>query len=186
MKEREERNRIRPVDPDRASGRTKQLFDQTQEELGAVPNVLRVLANAPVALEAYMSFRTILGGGSFEARVREQIALAVAESNLCGYCLSAHAFMGSRVGLSFDDIADAIRATAATGKTDGILKLARSIVVQRGEITNSDLERARASGLSDADVVETIANVVINIFTNYVNHVAKTVVDFPIIKPDAE
>ena len=169
-------NRITQLDPAQATGKTKQLFDSVQSKLGAVPNLFRVLGTAPAALEGYLN-------GSLNAKVREQIALVVAESNLCGYCLSAHTFLGGKVGLTDKDIADARHATAGTDKTDAILKLARSIVVQRGEVSDADLKQVRASGLTDGDIVETIANVVVNIFTNYVNHVARTVVDFPEVKP---
>ena len=176
-------NRITQRDPAQATGMTKQLFDLVQAKLGVVPNLFRVLGNAPAALEGYLNFSAALAGGSLNAKVREQIALAVAETNLCGYCLSAHTFIGAKIGLTQKDIADAIHASAATGKTNAILKLARSIVVQRGEVSDSDLDRARVSGLTDGEIVETVANVVLNILTNYINHVARTLVDFPEVKP---
>jgi uncharacterized peroxidase-related enzyme len=176
-------NRIVPLDPEHATGATKRLFDDVMARFGFVPNVFRVLGNAPVALEGFLNFSTILADGTFDARVREQIALTVAESNLCCYCLSVHTFIGDKIGLTQKDIADAIRATAATGKTDAILKLVRSIIVQRGEVKDSDLQRARAAGLTDGEIVETVANVVLNIFLNYINHVARTVVDFPQVTP---
>ncbi len=176
-------NRITQLNPAQATGKTKQPFDAVQAKLGVVPNFFRVLGNAPAALEGYLNFGAALAGGSLNAKVREQIALAVAESNLCGYCLSAHTFIGGRVGLTVKDIADAGHAIAANPKTDAILKLARNIVVQRGEVTDADLESARAAGLTDGEIVETIANVALNILTNYVNHVARTLVDFPDVKP---
>ena len=176
-------NRITQLDPTLATGKTKQLFDAVQSKLGAVPNLFRVLGTAPVALEGYLDFSSALAGGSLNAKVREQIALAVAEGNMCGYCLSAHTFIGARVGLTDKDIAGARHANATTEKTDAILKLARSIVVQRGEVSDAELKQARAAGLTDGDIVETVANVAVNIFTNYVNHVARTVVDFPEVKP---
>ena len=176
-------NRITPLDPAQATGKAKQLLDDVQAKLGVVPNLFRVLGNAPAALDGYLAFGSALAGGSFNAKVREQIALAVAESNLCGYCLSAHAFIGGTAGLTGKDIADARHTIAAAAKTDAILKLARNVVVQRGELNDADLERARACGLTDGEIVETVANVALNIFTNYVNHVARTVVDFPQVKP---
>lgn len=171
-------NRITQLDPTRATGKIKHLFDEVQAKLGTVPNVFRVLGNAPAALEAYLNFDNALAGGSFNGKIREQIALAVAESNLCNYCLSAHTFIAGRAGLTEKEISDAGRAVAATAKTEAILKLARDIVVQRGEVSDADLEHARASGLTDGEIVETVANVALNILTNYVNHVARTVVDF--------
>jgi len=91
--------------------------------------------------------------------------------------------MGGKIVLSQAEIGDAIRAGAADGKTDAILKLARSIIVQRGEVTDIDLQHARDGGLTDCEIVETVANVVLNIFMNYLDHVARPTVDFPQIEP---
>ena len=90
---------------------------------------------------------------------------------------SAQARLGAR------EIADARNATATSGKTEAVLRFARRVAVNRGEVNDADLSAARASGLSDGNIVETIANVAVNIFTNYLNHVAHTVVDFPEVKP---
>ena len=179
----ESRNRIQPVDPDHTTGRARQLFDDMRAKFGVVPNLFRVLGNAPAALEAYVNFSAALAGGTLDAGVQELIGLTVAESNLCDYCLNAHIFMGGRIGLTQAAIADAIRASAADGKTDAILKLARSIIVQRGEVTDADLQHARDSGLTECQIVETVANVVLNIFMNYLDHVARPAVDLPGVKP---
>jgi uncharacterized peroxidase-related enzyme len=178
-------NRIAQLDLTQATGKTQQLFTAVQTKLGIIPNLVRVLGNSPAALESYLGFSGALAGGSLSARVREQIALVVAETNLCGYCLSAHTYIGSKLGLTETEIGDARRANAANDKTDAILKLARDIVLQRGEIGDTDLGSARSAGLNDAEIVEVVANVALNIFTNYLNHVARTVVDFPEVKPGA-
>lgn len=179
MKDFSPQTRIQPVEPQLATGAIKQTFEQLQERFGMVPNLQRILANAPAALEGLTSLAAALAGGTFDDRTRERLALTVAESNLCAYCLSAHAFVGERIGQSHGEIDDAIRARATDPKTDAILKLARSIVVQRGELTDGDLERARAAGLSDGEIVETVANVALNIFENYISHIARPAIDFP-------
>ncbi len=179
MSESRDQNRIQLVDPQRATGRTKRLLGRVLAQLGLVPNLFRVLANAPVALEGYLNFSAALAGGALDEKTREQLALAVAESNLCAYCLSAHTAMAAKIGLNQAEIEEAIRASAIIARTDGILKLARSIVVQRGELTDANLARARAAGLSDGEIVETVANVALNIFTNYISHVARVPIDFP-------
>ena len=171
-------NRVNQLNPSGATGKVKELFDEVQAKLGIVPNVFRVLGNAPVALEGYVNFSAALAGGSFSAKVREQIALAVAETNLSSYCLAAHTFIGGKVGLTEREIADAGHAVAVPPKTDAILKLARNVVLERGELSDAELEQAYACGLTDGEIVETVANVGLNILTNYVNHVAHTVVDF--------
>ena len=176
-------NRITQLDPASATGKTKQLFDGVQAKLGIVPNLFRVFGNSPAALEGYLNFSGALAGGVLSAKVREQIALAVAEINYCGYCLSAHTYIGGKVGLSEQEIADARQVSASDEHTAAILNLARSIVVQRGELSEAEFKAARAAKLTDAEIVETTANVALNILTNYVNHVAQTVVDFPEVKP---
>ena len=176
-------NRIAQLDPAQATGKAKQLLDAVQSKLGIVPNLTRVLANSPAALEGYLNFSGALAGGTLSTTVREQIALAVAEGNLCSYCLSAHTFIGGKAGLTDKEIVNARQTNASSDKTDAILKLALSVLVQRGEISDGALKTARATGLTDGEIVETVANVALNIFTNYINHVARTVVDFPEVKP---
>ena len=171
--------RIQPVDPNQATGPIKRVFADIQATFGLVPNLFRVLANAPAALEGLVGLGAALAAGTLDEKTREQLALAVAESNLCAYCLSGHTAKAEKIGLSRIEIDDAIQACAADARTDAILKLARSIVVQRGELTDDDLARARAAGLTDGEIVEAVANVALNIFETYVAHVARVPLDFP-------
>ena len=179
MSESRDQNRIHPVDSDHATGAVRRLFAEIRAKFALVPNLFRVLANAPAALEGLMGLSAALARGALDEKTREQLALAIAESNLCAYCLSGHTAMAAKIGLSRGEIDDAIRASAADARTDAILKLARSIVVQRGELTDADLAHARAVGLSDGEIVETVANVALNIFENYMSHVARVPIDFP-------
>jgi uncharacterized peroxidase-related enzyme len=174
-----DQNRIQLVDPDHTTGAIRRLFAEISAKFALVPNLFRVLANAPAALEGLMGLGSALAAGALDKKTREQLALAIAESNLCLYCLSAHKVTAAKIGLNQAEIDDAIRASAADTRTDAILKLARSIVVQRGEVPNADLARARSAGLSDGEIVETVANVALNIFENYMSHVARVPIDFP-------
>jgi uncharacterized peroxidase-related enzyme len=179
MSESRNQNRIQPVDLDHTTGTIRRLFAELRAKFALVPNLFRVLANAPVALEGLMGLGAALARGALNEKAREQLALAIAESNLCSYCLSAHTAIAAKIGLNQTEIDDAIHASAADARTDAILKLARSIVVQRGELTDADLARARAVGLSDGEIVETVANVALNIFENYMSHVARVPIDLP-------
>ena len=176
-------NRMTQLDPEQATGKVRDLFGKVGQQLGVVPNLFRVLGNAPAALRGYMELNAALAGGRLDAKVREQIALTVAESNMCGYCLSAHSYLGGKAGLNADEIGAARQAMAVEGRTDAILKLAREVVVKHGAISDDDLAKARRSGLTDEEIVETVGNVAVNIFTNYINLVAGTVVDFPEVVP---
>lgn len=176
-------NRIALLDPARATGRTRALFEIVKGRLGRVPNALRVLGHSPAALRAWLGFTRALAGGALSPRLRAQIALAVAEGNGCTYCLSAHAANGRRAGLSEDEINHARRGTASDRKDDAALKLARRLVLLRGRIADADLAAVRQAGLSDAEIVEIAANVALNMFGNYINLLADPVLDLPEVKP---
>jgi uncharacterized peroxidase-related enzyme len=144
-----------------------------------VPNLIRTFANSPAALEGYLNFSGALGGGLLDAKLRERIALTVADANSCEYCLSAHTAIGKMVGLDEDEILTSRKATAADPRTSAALAFAHQIVVKRGEVDDGDVRAVRSAGFSDGEITEIVANVALNVFTNYFNHVAQTVVDFP-------
>ena len=111
-----------------------------------------------------------------------RVSLAVAEANSCDYCLSAHTAIGRDAGLSDSDIAATREGRATDAKTAAIVRFARSLVDSRGHATDSELAALRAAGLTDGDIIEVVANTVVNIFTNYLNHVAGADIDFPVVK----
>jgi uncharacterized peroxidase-related enzyme len=171
--------RIEPVIPEEAIGKAKQLLEGVQATLGMIPNLMKTLAGAPAALEAYLSFSAALGKGKLDARFREQIALTVAQANLCEYCLSAHSAIGRMVGLKPEDIIEGREARTGDGKRHAGLQFAQALVVHRGQTSDQAIAQLKAAGYSDGEITEIVANVAINIFTNYFNHVARTEVDFP-------
>ena len=170
--------RIPAIDPASATGRARELIDDVQAEWGMTPNIVRTLANAPAALDGYLSLSNALAGGVLTPELREQIAVTVAQANRCSYCLAAHCAIGKSVGLSEDAIADARRGVSPDRKVETVLHFARQIVQQRGWVTDNDLSRLREAGYTDREIVEIIANVAMSIFTNYFNHVAGTETDF--------
>jgi uncharacterized peroxidase-related enzyme len=171
--------RITAVNPAEAQGKTKQLLDAVQAKLGITPNLMKTLATAPAALEAYLNFGAALGTGNLDAKFREQIALAVAQANSCEYCLSAHSAIGKMVGLKSEEITASREAHSADAKRDAGLQFVQALVVQRGVVSDQAVAQVKAAGFSDGDIAEIVANVAVNIFTNYFNHVARTDVDFP-------
>ena len=171
--------RLTAINPDEAAGKAKQLLDGVQQKLGLTPNLMRTFANSPAVLEAYLNFSGALGEGLLDAKLREQIALAVAEANSCEYCLSAHTAIGKMVGLNESDLTKARQAKASDVKTEAALQFAREIVVKRGEVSDADWQAVKDAGYGEGEIAEIIANVALNIFTNYFNHIARTEVDFP-------
>lgn len=161
------------------TNQTRDLLEGVRKKLGKVPNMMATMAQSPAALDGYLAFSGALAKGSLDAKTREQIALAVGQANSCDYCLAAHSAIGGMVGLSQDQILGARTAKSGHAKNAATLKLASRIVETRGNVTDADVNAARAAGLSDGELAEVVANVALNIYTNYFNHVAATEVDFP-------
>jgi len=176
-------NRITTIDPLTATGPTAQLFAGVKAKLGVVPNLMRTFAQSPAVLSAYLGFGAALDATSLPARVREQLALAVAEANGCDYCLSAHSLLGKGAGLTAESIEAARRGEAADPKVAALLQFAREVVATRGAVSGEALAVVRAAGANDAEIIETVAITVLNILTNYTNNVARTQIDFPRAKP---
>lgn len=178
-------SRIQAVDPAAADPKAQPLLAGVQKSLGLTPNLYRVAAHSPAALEGLLSLTGALGKGRFNARTRESIALAVGEANACDYCLSAHSALGKMAGLDADAIAAARAARSADPRTAALVGFARALVDRRGRVTDAELAELRAAGVSEAEIVETVAHTALNIFTNYLNHVADTEIDFPAVHAGA-
>jgi uncharacterized peroxidase-related enzyme len=179
-------SRIHQISPESATGKAKELLDAVQGKLGLVPNMTRAMVNSPAVLDGYLALSGALSKGAFNAKTREQIALAIAETNSCGYCLAAHSAIGKMVGLTSEQIMDSRRATSVDPKSEAIIRFARRVVDAQGHVSDSDIAQARAAGLDDGGIAEIVANVALNIFTNYFNPVAETEIDFPKAEPLSE
>ncbi|MCH9654561.1 MAG: carboxymuconolactone decarboxylase family protein [Planctomycetes bacterium] len=175
--------RLNSVSPETAEGKAKTLLDGVKAKLGITPNIMKTMANSPAVLDAYLKFSGSLGSGELTAANREQIALNVSEFNQCGYCLAAHSAIGESLGLTEEEIQSNRSGTDSDEKTKALMNLSRKIVEKRGFVSDQDIQEFRDAGYGDAEITEVVANVALNIFTNYFNHLAQTEVDFPEAKP---
>jgi uncharacterized peroxidase-related enzyme len=166
------------LQPEAATGKAKELLDAVLAKLTITPNMTRVMANSPVVLEAYLSFSGALSQGALDAKLREEIALEVAEQNSCQYCVSAHLAIGKMTGLSDSEIQQA-GGEVGLPEEYAALQFARELVVKKGRVTDADMETVRRSGFNDGEIAEIIAHVALNIFPNYFNNTAAVEVDFP-------
>ena len=171
--------RVPVIDPKTATGQTKALLDAVQAQLGVTPNFIRVLANSPKALEGFLGLYGAAGGFALDKAMQERIALAIAEGNGCQYCVSAHTAIGRHAGLSNDEMALNRRGTSADRKAAATVAFAKALNDNLGEITSAEFEAARSAGLSDGEIVEVIATVVLNIFTNVIGKATRVEIDFP-------
>ena len=173
--------RINPVDPSATTAETTAHLETCRKMFGGTPNLFTTAGNSPAALGAMLAMFANVGKSSLGARTGELIAIAVAESNACGYCLSAHTAIGTSLGLSPAALASARSAESTDRRTEAALELAVAINASRGHVDDATLAAARLAGLNDAQIVDVVAHVALNVFTNYLNSVAQTTIDFPVV-----
>jgi len=163
-----------------APAQSRPLLAKVDQRFGAIPNFYRVVSNSPAALRAVLGFQTALQGGALDGLVAERIALTVAEVNGCDYCLSAQTYRTRKGGLLDDAEITANRNGASNDITvDAALRFAKKLARERGHVTEFDVDEVKRAGYSDAEVVEIIAHVALNVFTNFINEALKTEIDFP-------
>lgn len=172
-------SRIAALDPTTATGEAKTLLDGVKTAFGIVPNLFRVEANAPKLLGSHLTLNGNLSQGRIGGKTGERIALAVAAVNGCEYCDAAHSFIGAKQGLSGEEIALNREGRSTDPKAAAAVRFARAVTLSRGNVSDSDLADVRAAGFDDGEILEIVGHVVLNTLTNYVNNVARTVVDFP-------
>ncbi|WP_036261821.1 carboxymuconolactone decarboxylase family protein [Methylocapsa aurea] len=171
-----------PATIDAAPAASQPLLEAVKKQLGVVPNLFRLVSNSPAALEGYLGLSGALSKGALPAATRERIALAVAEINGCDYCLSAHTYLGKNLAKLDDAEITANRNGASNDpKADAAVRFAAKIVRERGHVSEDDVRAVKLAGYDDAQVIEIVLHVALNTWTNYINEVAKTVIDFPVV-----
>jgi uncharacterized peroxidase-related enzyme len=160
---------------------SKSTLNTVHKQLGVVPNLFRLIGSSPAALTGFAGFQGALSK-TFDVKTRERIALAVAQVNGCDYCLSAHTYLGLNLAkISPDEIALNRKGASRDAKANAAVQFAAKVAKERGHVSDTDIESVRDSGFTDAQIVEIVALVAENSFTNYLNEVAKTEIDFPVV-----
>tara|TARA_R110002012_G_scaffold77282_8_gene195627 strand:+ start:126117 stop:126722 length:606 start_codon:yes stop_codon:yes gene_type:complete len=171
-----------PATIDAAPAAARPMLEAVKKQLGSAPNLFRITANSPAALEGYLGLNGALAKGALDAATRERIALAVAQINGCRYCLAAHTYLGKNVAKLGDaEIAANRNGRSSDPKANAAVAFATKVTRDRGAISDADFDAVRAAGYSDAEIVEIVAHVALNTLTNYINEVFGTEVDFPAV-----
>lgn len=174
-------SRITILTLDNSPAESRPVLDAVNQQLGSVPNLFRLLGTSPAALKAYTSANAALTK-ALDVKTRERIALAVAQVNGCGYCLAAHTYLATNLAkLSPEEVARNRAGGSTDARADAAVRFAAKVASERGKVSDADLAAVRNAGFSDAQVVEIVALVAENVFTNFLNEVAQTDVDFPVV-----
>mgnify|MGYP004703434799 CR=1 FL=1 len=158
---------------------SQEILAQIHKAFGATPNMFKAVANSPAALKSMWGSFGALGSGTLGAKLGEQIAVAIANRNRCEYCLAAHTVLGKGAGASAEDMAAAQLGMSADPKTAAALRFALKVVSERAQVSEADVAALREAGFTDEHVVEIMAHIALNVFTNYINVAFNVEVDFP-------
>ncbi|NRQ33642.1 carboxymuconolactone decarboxylase [Nonomuraea sp. NN258] len=172
-------SRVKLIDPQDAIGESKPLLDDITATFGSTPAMFKTVANSPAALKMMWTGFGALGGGRLGAQLGEQIAVLVADRNACEYCLAAHTALGRKAGVSAADMSQAQAGHSHDPRVAAALGFAAKLVDARAQVTDADVEALRTAGFDDGEIVELVAHVALNLFTNYVNVALSVPVDFP-------
>jgi uncharacterized peroxidase-related enzyme len=168
-----------------APAASQPLLDAVEKQLGIVPNLFRLIGLSPAALEGFLGLQGALGR-TLDVKTRNRIAITTAAVNGCDYCMSAHSYLGEHLAkLDGAEMAANRQGHSHDAKADAALVFARKVAESRGKVSDADLAAVKLAGFSDAQIVEIVANVAMNVLTNLVNNVAETEIDFPAVRAAA-
>ena len=179
-------SRIDLVTQDNASADQKALLDAIQGQLGKVPNFLAAMAHSPEALTAFLGLHGIASSGSLDPQTRERIALVVAQGNSCEYCVSAHTALGRKAGLNGAEMEANRAGSSQDAKAAAAVAFAHALNANTGEVTQAEFDAVREAGYDNAEIVEIITHVGMNILTNLIGKATRVDIDFPKVPLQAQ
>jgi uncharacterized peroxidase-related enzyme len=171
--------RIESLTIDKAPDASKPVLEAINGKFRKVPNIFAALGNSPAALKTLTGIFASLDEGSLSGKPHEAVALRVGEMHGCKYCTAAHTAKAQMAGATEEETIAYRKGIVDDPKLQSILDLAVSMVENRGKVTDEDVQACRDNGVTDAELLEIVAIVACNTYTNYINGLVLTEVDFP-------
>lgn len=171
--------RLNVVETEAATGKIKELYEASQQEYGNVFNLFKGLANAPLALEAYMTLEKLIAGGKLSPAEQDIVRLAASQFNGCEYCLAAHTMTGQMKGLSEDEVLRIRRGDASDPRHAALVRFTNRVLDTKGVVSDEDIDAFRAAGYTDEHIAEVTTILAQKTLSNYFNHIHDTPLDIP-------
>ncbi len=163
---------------DTAPDASKPILAAVQKSFGFVPNLYRVMAEAPAAVEAYASLMDIFGRTSFTATEKQTVLLSVSYVNGCEYCVAAHSTVAAMQKVPAKVIESLRNGTPIEDpRLEALARLTREIVETRGWPSEEAKSAFTAAGFTAAQYLEVVLGVSMKTLSNYINHAADTPLD---------
>lgn len=173
--------RINLLEKEQTSQKAQEVLNGIEQKMGKIINIFKVMANSSAVLKTYLGIDNALKEKTLDSAIAERIAILMSVINGCEYCLAAHSFLASKI-LSQDEILSSREGKSADEKAQIALDFAASVMKNAGRVSDDELQKIKDADFSDGEILEIVAIVSLNFFTNAINNVAQTKLDFPKVK----
>lgn len=155
---------------------SRPYLEKAKAKNGFIPNLLGVLANAPTALETYLTVSEINGRSSFTLAERETVQITAAATHGCSFCVAGHTAISYKQGNLAPELVNALRdlAPLPDPRLDALARFTRAVIRSRGNVENHELQVFLAAGYGEQQVIEVILGVALATLCNFSNSLAGT------------
>ncbi|MFB1489814.1 MULTISPECIES: carboxymuconolactone decarboxylase family protein [unclassified Thiocapsa] len=156
---------------------SRDIMADIERDGGELPNLLRTLAESPVALDAYRQLATLLSRSSLSPIEQQVVYVAAAHANQCHYCKSPNPMFGDDT--QADEIAAAIRhgQRLADARLQALRRFTAAMTEHRGWVPEADVESFLRAGFTRENLLEVITGIALVTLSSYANHVTATPLD---------
>lgn len=159
------------------------IFDNLKSQVGMVPNLYATIGYSANALSSFLTFQGAQAKGTFNAKEREAVYLAVSQVNGCAYCQAAHTTLGKMNGFSEEETIELRKGQSADARLNAIVALAKDITENRGRASEATVEAFFAQGFDNSALMDLVALVADKTLANYVHNLTQIAIDFPEVQP---
>ena len=158
-----------------APAAAKAGLEAAQRNNGFLPNLVRLLANAPVALETYQTVSAINVRADLGLAEREAVQITAAATHGCGFCVAGHTAIAYKKANLGEAVVEALRdgGSVPDQRLDAVAKFARAVIATRGAVADADLADFKAAGFTDANALEVVLGVSLATLCNFANNLGQ-------------
>ena len=157
---------------------SKPLLEHSKQVFGFVPNLHRVMAEAPGVLDAYKKVHEFFLNSSLDKDERTVVWQTINVEHACHYCVPAHSGIAKSMGVD-DAIDKALRneTPLPNAHLEALRTFTLSVVRNRGNVDDQAVQAFLDAGFTKRQILEVILGVSQKVMSNYINHLAHTPVD---------
>ncbi|MGB1220574.1 MAG: carboxymuconolactone decarboxylase family protein [Alcanivoracaceae bacterium] len=161
----------------------RDLLAQVKDDFGFIPNLERVLAQAPAALRGYVALWDLISATSLTPLQQQLVCQQINRLHDCHYCMAHHDVLLRQAG------ADANTRQAlledkplADASLEALRAFTVALVETRGVVSPDQQQDFLAAGYSAQQMLDIILVLACKVISNYSNHLAHTPLE-PFVKP---